>query len=277
MGVKAGLGLKTIQWFIRGIQFCCAALILAVYSYFLASLHNHNLRIATSLRAVEGISGAATLYTLAGLLLLCCVAGLTATSLLAVVLDAAFVGAFIYVAVANRGGAGSCRGYVDTPFGKACRLQTACLAVAIIAIIFFVFSILVEVALARNRRREKRYGPSPQNDYTSGYGKRGGFLGRLFGRRKPGDAVADDANMLPPHTHPDQLDNNNNRHSYTTETTDHHANPYVNNDGYTKYETGYGHHGATTGHGPAVPPQSDAFQGVAPHNYRYGDGVYDHA
>lgn len=155
MGSKAGLGLKFLQWFLRGVQFLCAALILGIFSYFLATLHNHDLHIATSIRAVEGISGAAVLYTLIGLLLLCCVAGLAVTSFIAMVLDVAFIGAFIYVAYTNRHGASSCRGYVDTPFGRgnsrdtnnagsdgftalpsyrtACRLQSAALAVAIIA------------------------------------------------------------------------------------------------------------------------------------------------
>lgn len=154
MGAGTGFGLKFVQWFIRGIQFCCAAIILAIYSYFLATLHNHNLPIATSLRAVEGISGAGTLYTLLALLMLCCLAGHTLAAFLAVLLDVCFIGAFIYVAVANKNGAGSCTGVLDTPFGKgqsastvqadkgftklpsfhtACRLQTASLAVAIIA------------------------------------------------------------------------------------------------------------------------------------------------
>jgi len=156
MGAGSGAALKFVQWFIRGIQFCCAGLILAIYSYFLATLHNHDLYIATWIRAVEGISGAATLYTAIGLLLLCCLAGLPFTSFLAIVLDVAFAAAFIYVAVANRGGVGSCSGRVDTPFGSgnadtnvaddgnggftnlpsfhtACKLETACFAVSIVA------------------------------------------------------------------------------------------------------------------------------------------------
>jgi hypothetical protein len=155
MGAKAGFALKFLQWIIRGIQFLCAALILGVYAYFLAALHNHDIGSSDSVRAVTGIAGAAALYTLIALLLLCCIAGLTFTSFLAIVLDVAFIGAFIYVAVANRNGAGSCDGYVDTPFGRgraqdtaqgnsggftalpsyrtACRLQTACFSVAIIA------------------------------------------------------------------------------------------------------------------------------------------------
>ncbi len=116
MGAGSGLALKFVQWFVRGIQFCCAALVLAVYSYFLATLHNHNLPIGSSIKAVEGISGVAVLYTILGLLLLCCLAGHPFTSFIAIVLDVAFVAGFIYIATANRDGAGSCSGQVNTPF-----------------------------------------------------------------------------------------------------------------------------------------------------------------
>ncbi|CAM1508384.1 Fc.00g052320.m01.CDS01 [Cosmosporella sp. VM-42] len=294
MGAKAGLTLKCFQWFIRGVQFGCAALILAIYSYFLATLHNHNLPTSTSVRAVEGISGVAVLYTLCGLLLLCCVAGMTFTSFLAVLFDVAFIAAFIYVAVANKGGASSCDGYLDTPFGKgkagdtadegsggftalpsyrvACRLQSACLAVAIIAIFFFCFSILTEVALARHRHKEKRFGLGPQNDYTSGYGRKG-FFSRLT-RRNTVKETEDVS--LPEHTTPDQL--NDNRYSYGTERT------AVNSDNapYNKYDTGYGYedgHGRN-GYGPIhYPDPEPQTTGTAtaypPADYRYDDGVYD--
>ncbi|KAH8887408.1 hypothetical protein GQ53DRAFT_749885 [Thozetella sp. PMI_491] len=156
MGASSGVALKFLQWFVRGVQFCCAALILAIFSYFLATLHNHDLPVDTWIRAVEGISGVAVVYTGLGLLLLCCLAGHPLTSFIAIVLDVAFCGAFIYVAAANKGGAGSCSGQVDTPFGSgdadtgkvnsgsdgftalpslktACKLESACLGLAIIA------------------------------------------------------------------------------------------------------------------------------------------------
>lgn len=296
MGTKAGFGLKLLQWIIRGVQFLCAALILGVYSYFLAALHNHDINSSDSVRAVEGIAGAAALYTLLALLLLCCVAGLTFTSFLAIILDVAFIGAFIYVAVANRNGAGSCDGYVDTPFGKgraqdtaegntdgftslpsyrtACKLQSACLAVSIIAIIFFVLSILMEVALARHHRKEKRFGPSPHNNYTSGAGHRangGGFFARMF--RRPGATKPNPDDQLPGHTQPSQLDG---RHSYATETTAVNAdNRYSGNykpeavGGYNGATNNYGHQTAGT-IPPLAPSQPDG-------NYRYADGVYDRA
>ncbi|KAL2676801.1 hypothetical protein Neosp_010567 [[Neocosmospora] mangrovei] len=303
MGARSGVTLKFLQWFIRGVQFGCAALILAIYSYFLAALHNHKLSISDTVRAVEGISGIAVLYTLAGLLLLCCLAGRTLSSFIAIILDVAFIGAFIYVAVANKNGASSCDGYLDTPFGKgkasntakgsdgftalpsyrvACRLQSACLAVSIIAIFFFVFSILMEVALARHHNKEKRFGPSPANNYTSGYGKRPGFFARLF-RRKT--AAVDQDNELPEHTHPDQLDDNA-RQSHGTERTA--VNSYPDNT-YNKYDSnGYSYpdanHGRQDGYGQIHYPEPE--YGVTqptPHNnqnnanYRYDDGVYDRA
>ncbi|KAI9158688.1 membrane-associating domain-containing protein [Paramyrothecium foliicola] len=300
MGTKAGFGLKLLQWIIRGVQFLSSALILGVYSYFLATLHNHGLGSSTTVRAVAGISGAATLYTLLALLLLCCVAGLTFTSFLAIILDVAFIGAFIYVAVANRDGAGSCDGYVDTPFGRgnsgdtaegnrdgftalpsfrtACRLQTACLAVAIISIIFFILSILMEVALARHHRKEKRFGPSPHNNYTSGAGDRparGGFFARMFRRKGTAKPTHDD--YLPEHAHPNQVDGG--RQSYATETTAVNAdNRYSGN---YKPETGYGYNGTTNANTNANVYGGQTTGTLPAHepagNYRYGDGVYDRA
>ncbi|KAG8666132.1 hypothetical protein FPOAC2_11227 [Fusarium poae] len=304
MGAKAGTALKFLQWFIRGIQFACAALILAIYSYFLATLHNHDLSISNKIRAVEGISGIAVLYTAAALLLLCCLAGRTLSSLLAIILDVAFIGAFIYVAVANKGGASSCTGYLDTPFGRgqasntaegsdgftalpsyrtACKLQSACLAVSIVAIIFFILSILVEVALARHHRKEKRFGPGPTNDYTSGYGAKGGFFSRIFRRRKNTAAGNDDA--LPEHAHPDELGTY--RQSHATDRTA--VNNFPDNSNtYNKYDNnGLGYqdpnHGRQDGYGQIHYPepqygvtQPPVRQAENP-NYRYDDGVYDRA
>jgi hypothetical protein len=157
MGAGGGIALKFLQMFVRVIQFCCAALILSLYSYFLATLHNHNLPIDTYLRAVEGISGVAVVYTAVAILLVCCLAGFAVTSGIAILLDIAFVGAFIYVAQANRGGASRCNGIVSTPFGtgpsdsqisqddghggftvlpnqhQACQMLSAVLAVSIVA------------------------------------------------------------------------------------------------------------------------------------------------
>ncbi|KUI56816.1 hypothetical protein VP1G_04129 [Cytospora mali] len=248
MAGKGLLALKVLQWFNRGVQFGCTALVLALTSYFLATMSDHHIKIPVDLRAVEGISGIGVVYTALGLLLLCCLAGFAFTSFLAIVLDVAFIGAFIYVATVYKSGASTCTGTsVHTVFGTgnasadvssvkdgkvplptyktACRMESACLAVSIVAIVFFIFSALSEVLLARQRKKEKRFGPSPANNYTSGYGsRRRGLFG--FRRNRATAGTADDPNALPTHTHPDQV-----RDSYNTEAT----RVGETGNGYNKY------------------------------------------
>lgn len=157
MAKFGGVALKGLALFLRFIEFCCAAIILGIFSYFLSVLVDHSLPVATYIRAVEGISGAGVVYTLFALLLVVCLGGIAVLSFIAIILDVAFTGAFIYVAWATRGGASSCSGNVATPLGNgntrtsnrvtggdggitilpsfrtACKLQTATFAVAIIA------------------------------------------------------------------------------------------------------------------------------------------------
>lgn len=146
-----GLALKSLLWFLRGIQLCCGIIILALYSYFLATLARNGIAASQDVKAVEGIAGAGALYALLGLLFLCCLAGLPLTSFIAMILDLAFAAAYIFVAVANKHGVGKCESYSDTPYGtsdpskghslsgvpsyqNACKMQTACMSVAIIAV-----------------------------------------------------------------------------------------------------------------------------------------------
>lgn len=143
-----GLALKSFSLFLRIIEFLCAAVILAIFSYFLANLSSNDRTIPTYERAVEGISGAAVLYTIVALLFVCCLGGIAIFSFLAMLLDLAFCGAFIYVAWANRNGARGNSGIICTPlgcgtsnarvvdssirYGTAHRMESAVLAVAII-------------------------------------------------------------------------------------------------------------------------------------------------
>ena len=111
MGSSSGLaGLKCLQWTLRGVQFCCSVIVLAVYSYYLATMSNHNMAIPTDVKAVEGIAALGTLYTALGLLLICCCSGYPAPSFVSMVLDIGLAAAYIYVAVANRAATGSCNG-----------------------------------------------------------------------------------------------------------------------------------------------------------------------
>ena len=114
----------------------------------------------------------------------------------------------IAIAVLTRDGASSCSGNVMTPLGNgqagdrgsfngqvtyavslrtACKLNTAAFAVSIVAAFLFIITAAMQIALVRHHKKEKRYGPSPSNNYTSGFGK------RKFWQRKPkgGNATRD--------------------------------------------------------------------------------------
>jgi len=336
MGATASRALRALQYFLRAIEFACAALILALYSYFLATLSNHSLPISTSIRAVEGISGAGVLYTILAILFLCCAPGHPFLSFILMVLDVCFAGAFIYVAAANKDGASSCNGEVSTAFGKgnadtniksegdgwlalpslrlACKMESACLAVAIVAVIFFLLSVFANLFLARARKKEKRIGPSPANNYTSGYGKsssattpktkRFSFLSRL-GRKDPLPQNMPNEDYLPTHATPDDMRNSfatsdqtrvNNNGSYGN------ANGYGNLNGMSTNGgggSGYGNLGGGGGGGGGVNGGPDKYQPFVPgsasaasrygqthppppphpsaahYRHEYDDGVYD--
>ncbi|KAL4925086.1 uncharacterized protein BDV17DRAFT_189952 [Aspergillus undulatus] len=207
-----GVVLRFFNLAIRVLQFLDSAVILGIYSYFLAKLAQHDLGIPTWMKAVEGLSGAATLYALLGSLLTCCLGGITFFAGLAIVLDVCFVGAMIAIAVMTRDGTNTCSGRMDTPlgtgddntdspsgvdYGYACRLEKVVFAVSIIGIFFFLIGILFQFLLGRHHKREKRFGPSPTNNYTYGTQRRG-FWNR--NKRAPPQTSGDD--VLPAHTTP---------------------------------------------------------------------------
>ncbi|KAK4157646.1 hypothetical protein C8A00DRAFT_29492 [Chaetomidium leptoderma] len=260
MGAAKGIALKGTQLFLRAIQFCCASIVLALFSYFLATLHNHDMPIGVWVRAVEGIAGAGVLYTILALLMACCIPGRSFPSFVMMVLDVGFIGGFIYIAAVNRGGASSCSGEVDTAFGRgnadtnvvdngsggftalpslrqACKMETACLAVSIVAVIFFALSPFLSLALVRHHRKEKRFGPSPANDYTEGSGGRARFNFFGLGRKRTVADKSQNPNTLPVHTTPDDM-----RHSYATEQTRVGSSAGYGGlgNGTNKYESPYG-------------------------------------
>lgn len=193
MAGSVGICTRFGALFLRILQFCCAAVGLGIFSYFLAVLANDNVHIADRWRAVEGIVGAATLYTIFAILFVLCLAGSSFFGFLAIILDICFIGGFIAVAWFTRHGANSCTGFVNTPLGSgpanarvsvenvdvryplrlktACELNTAVFAVSIIACFLFLLSAIYQVFMISKARKEKRYGPSPKNNYTSGSGK----------------------------------------------------------------------------------------------------------
>ncbi|KAK5717603.1 hypothetical protein LTR17_015956 [Elasticomyces elasticus] len=199
MGLFKGGALRIAQSFLYALLFCCSVIMLGIYSYFLATLAHRDLKIPRQWQAVEGISGAAVLYLIMATLFTCCLGGIAIFAFLAIVLDILFCGAMIAVAVLTRQGAKSCSGNVRTPIGDgpanalgvngdtflgaslraACKMNTAVFAVSIIAAILFLVTAAMQLLLVRNRKKEKRYGPGPDNNYTSGSGKKqGGMFAR---------------------------------------------------------------------------------------------------
>jgi len=208
-----GAALKLFQTLLYATEFVCAAVILGIYSYFLSVLADRDAQIYTWVKAVEGISGAAVLYTLFAVLLTCCLGGKPFFAFIAIVLDILFCAGFVVMAILTRDGAHSCnRPNISTPIGKgnpdakqgfdssdqgnqityavslrtACRLNTACFSVAILGAVLFFLSTLVQFGLARHHKTQKKYGPSPANGYTAG---RTG--GRFWRRRRVNPALRD--------------------------------------------------------------------------------------
>lgn len=159
--------------------------------------------ISTQDKAIEGLSGVAVLYTIFAVVLTCCLGGVTFFAFVGLVLDVLFIGAMIAIAIMTRHGANSCNGFVRTPLGNgqansntggfggrgfgtgsgenvtysvtlrtACQLETAAFAVSLVAALFFLLTAIMQIFLTRHHKKEKRYGPSPSNNYTSGSAKR---------------------------------------------------------------------------------------------------------
>ena len=172
-------------------------------------LADRNLPISTQDKAIEGLSGAAVLYTIMAVVLTCCLGGVTFFAFLGLALDVLFIGGMIAIAIMTRHGAGSCSGFVRTPLGNgqansktggfggdgfgtgngenltysvtlrtACKYETVAFAVSLIAALFFLITAIMQIFLVRHHKKEKRYGPSPSNNYTSGSAKKRNFWAR---------------------------------------------------------------------------------------------------
>lgn len=288
MGLVKGGFQRLLQTALYALIFCCAGIILGVYSYFLSVQADRNDPIATWQKAVEGISGAAVLYLIFAVILTCCLGGVAFFAFLALVLDVLFAAGFIAIAVLTRHGADSCKGFVRTPIGNgpanadngfgvngiggdqgenvtyavhlglACRLNTAAFAVSIIGAFLFLCTAIMQVLRVRHHRKEKRFGPSPDNNYTSGPGKKGG----LFSRKKKTTTPVKDAEMgngsvvgSDGYTNGNGYTNGTNGTSYTngvangthtTTSTNTHSGYYTQPTG-TAASNPYGYNNTTTG------------------------------
>jgi hypothetical protein len=198
---------------LRILEFACSAIALGIFSYFLAVLTKHDLIIPTWQKAVEGMAGAATLYTIFGIILTLCLGGIAFFGFIAIFLDILFAGCFAAIAYYTRHGANSCSGVVNTPLGRApsndeapgagdygyvCSLNTAVFAVSILNIFLFLVTAAVQFMLIKHHKKEKAYGPSPKNNYTSG--SRRPFWKRNKAHKGTRDAEMATSHHVPAHS-----------------------------------------------------------------------------
>ncbi|KAI4088836.1 MAG: hypothetical protein LQ344_005813 [Seirophora lacunosa] len=187
---KKGTALKGLTTLLRTIELLGSILILGITSYWLAILARRSDPIPTWMKAVEGMAGGAVIYTAFAVLLTCFLGGKTFFAFLAVLFDLLFVAAFVAIAVLTRNGTHSCPAEnAPSPIGPdnrvSCRLETVVFAVAIILAVLLLISAGLQILLSRQHKKEKRFGPGPSNDYTSGSGKK-----QPFWKRKRGTQTA---------------------------------------------------------------------------------------
>lgn len=191
-----GAVLRFASTLFYALEFCCAGIILGIYSYFLSVQADRDITIPRWQQAVEGLSGAVVLYTIFAVLLTCFLGGKTFFAMLGMIFNLLCCGAMVAIAVMTRDGASSCKGYVQTPLGDGdenskegfgsngqgdqytysaslgtiCNFNTACFAVAIVGAFLFLISIPLQLMINKHHKKEKRYGPGPSNGYTKGSG-----------------------------------------------------------------------------------------------------------
>jgi len=269
MAKFGGAALRIVTVLLYALAFCCSAIILAIYSYFLAVQSQHDVSISPWEKAVEGMSGIGVVYTIFAVILTCCLGGFTFFAFLGILLDLLLVAAFVAIAVLTRDGRSCSGNNVNTPLGggnpdshrgnssrdysvslfTACRMNTVAFAVAVIGAFIFLITALFQLWLGRHHKREKKYGPSPQNDYTSGSGVR--FFKSRRGAKSAHAAAATDSEAG---YVPTTIGQTNGHTSLATDDT------YVGN----KYEPAPHHAGIPTAGGYHTGPAGSA---VNPYGY----------
>ncbi|PGH18404.1 hypothetical protein AJ79_00473 [Helicocarpus griseus UAMH5409] len=309
----AGAFIRLTNFILRLLQLCTAVIILGIFSYFLAVLTDHQLDIPTWMKAVEGIGGAATFYTLVASIFTLCIGGVAFFAALMLFFDVCCIGAFIAVAILTRNGTEACTGEVDTPLGRgdaskpgtgwgeggfgaggdknltympnlgfACRLQKVVFAVSIIGCVLFALSLYPQVLYARHHRRGKKFGPSPGNNYTEGPSRSGPRSWRRFGRRRPastadpaaGAAVGSYPLTTKGETAPDQYKGGMFTRMKKSKPADGKVDPQVDDLEYGGYRNSSYSYGGSTAGGDSGVGSGGASAGYA--NYGYGQsGVGD--
>lgn len=153
----------------RILQFIFSIISVGIYAYFVSNIREAGFRPSNWTGAILGISSASAIYTLFGIVFTLCLGANFFFGSLAIILDVAFIGAFIFVAYATRAARLSCSGYVATPLGagpagsetgltiatslrRACQMETVVFASAIILCILYFMTAIWQCFMVRNRR-----------------------------------------------------------------------------------------------------------------------------
>lgn len=113
----ASSAIRFTNFGLRLLQVGASIIILGIFGYFLATQSEHDLEMPPWVKAVTGIAGAATFYSVAASCTTLFIGGVPFFSGLAIGLDALFAAASVAVAIMCRHGADTCTGDVNTPLG----------------------------------------------------------------------------------------------------------------------------------------------------------------
>ncbi|KAF3210911.1 hypothetical protein TWF192_000062 [Orbilia oligospora] len=150
-------------------------------TYFIVRLANRNLISGRAL-AVEIISGAGLLWSIFAFVFSVCLLQKTFFQSFTVIGDALFMGGFIAVSVLLRdswdGDCSSSNLYVPwlqrggNNLIANCRIIKGIFITSIILAVLFFLTMLTACLAHKSAKKDRAYGPSPANNYTSGRGKR---------------------------------------------------------------------------------------------------------
>ncbi|KAK6519752.1 hypothetical protein TWF506_000051 [Arthrobotrys conoides] len=172
---------KLLSTTFRVLQFLGTLFNTGCLTYFIVRLANRNLISGRAL-AVEIISGAGLLWSVFALVFSVCLLQKSFFQFFTVIGDALFVGGFIAVSVLLRdswdGDCSSSNLFVPwlqrggNNLVANCRIIKGIFITSIILCVLFFLTILTAFLAHKSSKKDRAYGPSPANNYTSGRGKR---------------------------------------------------------------------------------------------------------
>lgn len=161
------------------------AALIALYVLGASAYHVHQQRpaISSTLYAVTVISGIGAIWALLSAMVICCT---KRPSLLlpTALLDLAFMGGFVAIAVLLRRDAGTTCG--DS---EICKVDKTAFAVSVANAVFFLLLALLTYRLYKAFKRNRAFGPGPDNGYSTTPTATTGSRSRHWGSRASEDTA----------------------------------------------------------------------------------------